>query len=181
MSETKFLTKRPFNQGAYDECDSKAKAKDTVVEIMKNFGYVIHGNVADENYKKYDLNFYNEKLHRFIAIENEVRRDFDAIRDRFDTVHIPVRKSNTQMDRYFVWNRNVNQVIVIERETFLKYKANLVDVDCDTEVLNGENIAYKEKFIDVPKHECKFYYLLKDYKLSDRVVNHEISGFLNYV
>ena len=109
-----------------------------------------------------------------------VRRDFDAIRDRFDTVHIPVRKSNTQMDCYFVWNRNVNQVIVIDRITFLKYVKNLVDVDCDSEVFNGDKIAYQEKFIDVPKHECKFYFLVGDYKLSDRVVSHEISGFLNY-
>lgn len=178
MSETKFLTKRPFNQGAYDECDSNAK--NTVVEIMKRLGYSVHGNLKEENYKKYDLNFFNESTQKFFAVENEVRRDFDAIRDRFDTVHIPVRKSNTQMDCYFVWNRNVNQVIVIDRITFLKYVKNLVDVDCDSEVLNGDKIAYQEKFIDVPKHECKFYFLVGDYKLSDRVVSHEISGFLNY-
>jgi hypothetical protein len=178
MSETKFLTKRPFNQGAYNETDSKAKT--VVIEIMKRLGYVVHGNPDQENYKKYDLNFYNKTTHKFLAVENEVRRDFELIRDRWDTVHIPVRKSNTQMDCYFVWNENVDQAILIDRSTFMKYVKNLVDIDCDTEVLDGDRIAYKEKFIDVPKSECKFYYLTGDYKLNDRVVNPLIYGFLNY-
>jgi hypothetical protein len=178
MSEVKQIDKRPFNQDAYNETDSKAKT--VVIEIMKNLGYVVHGNPNEENYKKYDLNFHNPTTQKFFAVENEVRRDFDLIRDRWDTVHIPVRKSKSQMDCYFVWNKNVDQVIVIDRITFLKYVGNLVDIDCDSEVLNGDRIAYKEKFIDIPKSETKFYYLTQGYKLKDNIENYELSGFLNY-
>jgi hypothetical protein len=178
MSEVKHLDKRPHNKDAYNEYDSKAKT--VLIEIMKNLGYCVHGDPNEENYKKYDLNFYNPTTQKFFAVENEVREKFDLIRDRWDTVHIPVRKSTTQMDSYFVWNRNLNQIIVISRPIFLKYIGNLVDVDCDSEVLNGDRIAYKEKFIDIPKSETKFYYVTQGFKLNDGIPNPELFGFANY-
>lgn len=178
MSETKFLNKRPFNEGVYNETDPKAKK--VVIEIMKNLGYVVHGNPDVENYKKYDLQFFNPTTQKYFAVENEIRKDFDLIRDRWDTVHIPIRKSNTQMDCYFVWNQNCDQVIAIDRIVFLKYRSNLADVECDTEILNGDRIAYKEKFIDIPKSETKFYYLTQGFKLNDSIENYNLCGFFNY-
>jgi hypothetical protein len=169
MDEIKMLDKRPFNRGAYNETDSKAKNK--IIEIMKRLDYFVCGDPEEENFKKYDLKFYNKNLNKFLSIENEVRRDFETIRDKWDTVHIPIRKQNTRMSFYFVWNSEVNQAIVISREVFLKHRSkSIIDVDCDTEYLKGERIGYSEKFIDIPKNECKLYFVGQNYRMIEGIM-----------
>lgn len=177
MSEVKYLEKRPHNKAAYNDYDQKAK--NLVVNIMQELGYVLHGSVFDESYKKYDLNFKHKESNKFIAIENEVREKFDLIRDVWDTIHIPARKSETQMDRYFVWCRNLNEVIVIDRTTFLKSKENIVDIVCRGELVDGQKAVYIEPFINIPKKECKYYTVNKQFKLIE-IVNPMLCGFLNY-
>jgi hypothetical protein len=177
MNDVIFIENRPHNKTAYNRYDKKAKI--IVVKIMAALRYVPHGNINDENYKKYDLNFRHEISDRFIAIENEVREKFDKIRDTYETIHIPIRKSNTQMDRYFVWNRKFDQVIIIDRITFLKYKHTLTKELCNSELDDGQKVQYFEKFIDVPKNECKYYRLIGD-RLNDNFEDSSISGFLNY-
>lgn len=143
---------RPFNRAAYNAHDMRNKNK--LIEIMAKKGYSIVGDVNEENYKKYDLLFRHNVSYLEISFENETREVFDKIKNVFSTIHIPIRKQNTQADYYVVWNPSMTEMILIDRDTIMEYREAPVEVNCKESHVNYE---YTEKFIDVPKSKATFF------------------------
>jgi hypothetical protein len=144
--------KRPFNQAAYDAHDKRNKEE--LLFIMEKRGYEIVGDINEENYKKYDLKFKHKESGAEISFENETRDVFDKIKNIFKTIHIPIRKKNTQADFYIVWNNSMTEMFLIPREIIEKCKSDIVDVKCKEGHVNYE---YEEKFIDIPKNLVTLY------------------------
>jgi hypothetical protein len=153
--------KRPFNKQAYDACDSKAKLAS--ISLMKNLGYEPVGDITEEHYKKFDLVFQNASGHQ-LRIENEVRPKFYAIKLTYPTIHIPLRKVNSQCDYYFFWHQKFNAVGILSMEDIRKHKDNIVPVLCQNEVGHKETEPYFEDFIDVPKELAQFFELSENNK-----------------
>jgi len=145
------MTKRPFNQAAYNAHDKSNKMK--LIALMERKNYALVGNADEENYKKYDLKFTNSD-GKELSFENETRKVFDTIKNVYKTIHIPIRKKNTQADFYIVWNPSMTEMILIDRETIARHSSAPVEVECKEGHVNFE---YKEEFIDVPKSEATFY------------------------
>lgn len=145
--------KRPFNQSAYDAHDKKNKEE--LCKIMTDKGYELVGDIEKENFKKYDLKFKHQKTGVELSFENETRDVFDRIKNVFKTIHIPIRKKNTQADFYIVWNPSMTEMFLIEKEVIEKYKSEIVNVRCKEGHVNYE---YEENFIDIPKKMVSLYY-----------------------
>ncbi len=145
-------TKRSFNKEAYDTMDKPCR--EALVKMMEPKGYQLVGDIDKEEYKKYDLMF--EKNGENISFENEMRKPFDAIKKRFKTIHIPIRKANNQSDWYVVWNIGCTECAMIETEKIRNFaKSDIVNIHCN----EGTHFNYKENFIDIPKKEWTFYKL----------------------
>jgi hypothetical protein len=56
-------------------------------------------------------------------------------------------------------------------EEYLKYKDNIINVPCNEYIYEGK-FRYDEDFIDIPKCETKFFYLVQNYKLSDSIIDY---------
>jgi hypothetical protein len=147
--------KRPFNQELYDMFDySNKKMLKDLIESTTNYR-VVEG-MDNELYKKGDLVFSNGK--KTIIFENETRGRFDEIVEKWDSIHIPLRKQKTPADFYIVWKPDFLQFILIDKKTLNKYRNNIVhDIKCAS--------GYVEDFIDVDKSETTWYCIGKDYKL----------------
>lgn len=144
--------KRPFNQAAYDAHDKRNKEE--LLAIMGRRGYEIVGNIEEEHYKKYDLKFRHTETGKEISFENETREVFDKIKNVFNTIHIPIRKKNTQANFYIVWNTAMTEMFLIPQQVIEKCKADIVDVKCKEGHINYE---YEEKFLDIPKKFVDLY------------------------
>jgi hypothetical protein len=144
--------KRPFNQAAYDAHDKRNKTE--ILNIMERKGYDLVGDIDEENFKKYDLKFRHKETGKEISFENETRDVFDKIKTIFKTIHIPIRKKNTQADFYVVWNPGMTEMFLIPKEVIEKCKEEIVDVKCKEGHVNYE---YEEKFIDIPKKLVTLY------------------------
>jgi hypothetical protein len=149
MSETK----RPFNKAAYEAHDNRNKEE--LFKIMKRLGYELVGDIKEENFKKYDLKFKKIETGAELSFENETRDVFDKIKNIFKTIHIPIRKKNTQADFYIVWNPKMTELFLIPKDVIEKCKEEIVDVKCKEGHVNYE---YEEKFIDIPKNLVTLYY-----------------------
>jgi hypothetical protein len=145
---------RPFNEEAYKAFDKKNK--EILAQIMTKKGYVLVGDINKEYYKEYDLKFKLGDTE--LTFENETRVNFVRIRDEFSTIHIPIRKQNTQVDYYVVWKPELDEFFLIDKPTLDKYRTNTVSLLC-----NEYNKAahYQDSFIDVPKNEAVLYRKVK--------------------
>ena len=93
---------------------------------------------------------YNDEKDKYIRIENESREDFDKIKNRFSTIHIPIRKKDTKANFYFVWKPNQTECMIIDIDECREFNIfnNIQSVVCSKD----RNLsAYEEDFIDVPK------------------------------
>jgi hypothetical protein len=144
--------KRPFNQAAYDAHDKRNKNE--LLKIMESKGYELVGDIETEHFKKYDLKFRHKETNKEISFENETRDIFDKIKTVFKTIHIPIRKKNTQANFYVVWNPSMTEMFLIPSEIIEKCKEEIVDVKCKEGHVNYE---YEEKFIDIPKNLVTLY------------------------
>ncbi len=150
-------TKRPFNKAAYDAHDKRNKEE--LLKIMVRRGYEIVGDIGAENFKKYDLKFKHKETGKEISFENETRDVFDKIKNIFKTIHIPIRKKDTQADFYVVWNTSMTEMFLIPKDIIEKCKEEIVDVKCKEGHVNYE---YEEKFIDIPKSLVDLYFKQED-------------------
>jgi formyltetrahydrofolate hydrolase len=154
------MNKRPFNKEAYLKYDLPAKKR--LVEIIeKTSDYKLNCNLDIEMYKGGDVKF--KKDNKTVLFENEVRKEFDTIVQKYSTIHIPIRKQNTPANFYVVWRRDLNQFILINEKTLNKYRNTIVPVVCNHE--DNQDGAYEEDFIDIPKNETQWYVIGKELKL----------------
>lgn len=142
--------KRQFNKKAYDAFDSKNKKE--ILSIMSKKGYTLVGKLEEEHYKKYDIKF--TKNGKEVSFENETRINFATIRDVYPTIHIPIRKQNTQCDFYIVWKLEMDEFFLISKNVIDKYKTETVDIVCNAD---HEEYCYEEAFIDIPKEKAELY------------------------
>lgn len=145
------MGKRPFNKDAYNATDSKCKI--AAVEMMKGKGFEPIVDINIENYQKWDLKFYNQQQDKTLIIENEMRENFDVIKKKFSTVHIPIRKRLSPADYYIVWHSNLQEFILIENK--LLTSSPIVSVKCKEWGRPEE--SYTEDMVDVPKKSVSFY------------------------
>ena len=144
---------REFNKIAYDQFDMSCKI--ATIKLMESRGYTLIGDINTEHYKKYDVAFKN-KSGNIIKIENEYRGPFDKIKKYYSTIHIPIRKKNTECDYYFIWGNDYKDLAIIDKETIKKYNNTIINQVC----ANGKPYQFTEDFIDIPKKEVKFYTFL---------------------
>ena len=156
------MSRRQFNQKAYNVCDNPAKVR--LVELIeKTSDYRLVGDLSVERYKAGDVLFKNGS--KTVLFENEVRQNFDTIVQKYSTVHIPIRKQNTPVDFYLVWRKDFWQFILIDKKTLKKHKNNIIrDVECNNEM--SEEVSYTEDFIDIPKEETQWYIIGPNFKLT---------------
>lgn len=142
---------RPFNKKAYDSFDLKNKKE--LVNMMLAKGYSLVGAIETEHFKKYDIKFTKDGGE--ISFENETRMNFVTIRDVYSTIHIPIRKENTQADYYIVWKPELDEFFMIDKKTIEKYKKKVVTILCNESHVGD---SYIDSFIDIPKIEAVLYY-----------------------
>jgi hypothetical protein len=141
---------RPFNKKAYDAFDMKNKKE--LVDIMTKKGYELIGDINKEHFKKYDVRF--KKGDKFISFENETRVNFIRIRDEFKTIHIPIRKQNTQASFYIVWKPELDEFFLIDEQTITEHKNETITLICNE---FDEDNRYEDSFIDIPKDKAVLY------------------------
>jgi hypothetical protein len=144
------MSNRKFNQKSYDAYDSKCKK--AAIDLMKRKGFHLVGDINTEHYKKYDVAFINE-LGQVLKIENEFRGPFDKIKNSYPSIHIPIRKKDTECDFYFIWGNDYKDLAIIKKETIKKYNNTIVNNVC----AKGKPHQFTEDFIDIPKKEVQFY------------------------
>ena len=142
--------KRPFNLKAYNAFDLKNKQE--LVSIMTKKGYTLVGELNKEHYKKFDLKFIKED--KKVSFENETRVNFVTIRDVYKTIHIPIRKKDTQADFYIVWKPELDEFFLISKDVINKNKEKMVTLVCNE---FEEDEVYEDTFIDIPKDEAVLY------------------------
>mgnify|MGYP003350713030 CR=1 FL=1 len=142
---------RPFNKKAYDSFDSKNKKE--LVNMMTAKGYALVGSIETEHFKKYDVKFTKDGQE--ISFENETRLNFVTIRDVYETIHIPIRKENTQADYYIVWKPELDEFFMIDKAVIEKYKKEVVTILCNESHVDD---SYIDSFIDIPKKEAVLYH-----------------------
>jgi hypothetical protein len=142
--------KRPFNLKAYNAFDLKNKQE--LVSIMTKKGYTLVGELNKEHYKKFDLKFIKEDKE--VSFENETRVNFVTIRDVYKTIHIPIRKKDTQADFYIVWKPELDEFFLISKDVINKNKEKMVTLVCNE---FEEDEVYEDTFIDIPKDEAVLY------------------------
>lgn len=155
---------RPFNQKAYDAFDFKNKVE--LTKLMLKKGYQLVGDIHTENYKKYDVKFIKDNIE--ISFENETRLNFIRIKNEFTTIHIPVRKKDTQADFYIVWKPELDEFFLIDKKTINEYKKNVVSLVCNE---YDEDNSYLDSFIDIPKTKANLFK-----KVNNNWVKYESSG-----
>lgn len=149
--------KRPFNQELYDMFDNPNKMR--LKELMeKTTNYKVVEGLKTELYKKGDLVFSNGKKR--IIFENETRGVFETIVEKYDTIHIPLRKQNTPADFYIVWKPDLMQFILINKKTLNKYRNR---IEYDVNLVSG----YTEDFIDIQKSDTTWYCIGENFKLQE--------------
>lgn len=141
---------RPFNQKAYNAFDLKNKKE--ILSIMTKKGYTLVGDLDEEHYKKYDIKF--EKDGEEISFENETRMNFTTIRDVYSTIHIPIRKQNTQADYYIVWKPELDEFFLISKDIINEHKKEVVTLICNE---FEEDKSYQDSFMDIPKVKAVLY------------------------
>jgi hypothetical protein len=141
---------RPFNQKAYDAFDFKNKTE--IVSIMSKKGYTLVGKIKEEHYKKYDVKFIKDGKE--LSFENETRINFQKIKDVFLTIHIPIRKQNTQADYYIVWKPEMDEFFLISKDVINEHKKETVTLICNE---YDEDNSYEDSFIDIPKDKADLY------------------------
>lgn len=141
---------RPFNKKAYDAFDFKNKKE--LVEIMTKKGYTLIGDLNKEHFKKYDVIF--SKNNKNISFENETRINFEKIRDVYPTIHIPIRKQNSQADYYIVWKSSLDEFFLIDKKTIEEHKEKTVTLVCNE---YDEDNRYEDTFIDISKDKAVLY------------------------
>ena len=144
------MEKRPFNLKAYNAFDLKNKQE--LVSIMTKKGYTLVGELNKEHYKKFDLKFIKEDKE--VSFENETRVNFVTIRDVYKTIHIPIRKKDTQADFYIVWKPELDEFFLISKDVINKNKEKMVTLVCNE---FEEDEVYEDTFIDIPKDEAVLY------------------------
>ena len=142
--------KRKFNKAAYKATDKACK--DATINVMKAQGYDFHSDPNVETFKKYDLEFYNSNTGKSIKIENEMRENYNLLKAKYSSIHIPIRKKNTEADYYLVWKSSLDEFALIEKK-FLT-SSPIVEVDCRA---RGQIPSYTERMIDVQKNDIIFY------------------------
>ena len=142
--------KRPFNQKAYDAFDLKNKKE--ILSIMADKGYTLVGNINEEHYKKYDVKFVKDGKE--VSFENETRMNFATIRDVYKTIHIPIRKQNTQADYYIVWKPELDEFFLISKETISEHRNETVTLLCNE---HDEEHRWEDSFMDIPKDKAVLY------------------------
>ena len=144
---------REFNQGAYDSCDSPCKQ--ALVSMMESRGYELIGDPDGEYYKNYDMLFVKQPTGERIAFENEMRENYDMIKNVYSSIHIPIRKKVSKSNYYVVWNYAMDEFALISMNTIRELASHhTVEIFCKAR--NGRP-AYSESFIDVPKEFVTFY------------------------
>lgn len=146
---------RPFNKDAYDAFDLKNKK--ALLEIMKKKGYELVGDINEEHYKKYDVKFSNGEKE--ISFENETRVNFDTIKNYYPTIHIPIRKKNTQCDYYLVWKTSMDEMFLITKEVIKECCEKVVELTCNE--FNSKE-QYVDSFIDIPKERATHFKKIKN-------------------
>ena len=141
---------RPFNQKAYDAFDFKNKVE--LVNLMAKKGYQLVGDILQENYKKYDVKFIKDNHE--LSFENETRVNFLKIKQFFPTIHIPIRKKDTQTDFYVVWKPELDEFYLITKEVINEHKKTIVSLVCNE---YDEENKYLDSFIDIPKEQAQLY------------------------
>ncbi len=144
---------RKFNKKVYDLFDKPCKI--ATVKIMNKKGYYLIDDIDTEHFKKFDLQFIND-YNKILKIENEYRGPFNKIKYIYNSVHIPVRKKNTECDFYFIWGNNYKDLAIIDRKTFIEFRDNIVTVTC----AKGKPYEFNEDFIDIPINKVKFFTFL---------------------
>ena len=162
LIRSNIMGKREFNQKAYDVCDNPAKVR--LVELIEaTSDYKLFGDLSVERYKAGDVLFKNGD--KTVLFENEVRQKFDTIVQKYNTVHIPIRKQNTPADFYLVWRKDFWQFILIDKKTLRKNKNNIIcNVKCNNE-MSGK-VSYIEDFMEIPKEETQWYLIGPNFKLT---------------
>lgn len=140
---------RKFNQNAYDKFDNKCKV--AAIDYLQKKGFYPISDLETEYYKKYDLEMVNAQ-GMTIKIENEFRGKFHEIKETFKSFHIPIRKKYTEADFYFIWGPEYDEIGIITKKVFIKYRDDVKSLVCQKDKPH----EWIEDFIDVPVNEIIF-------------------------
>lgn len=165
------MNTRSFNSVAYDSYDHINKTN--IVKILNQYGYTLISDINAELYKDCDLIMHNHHKNKTIKIENETRPDFDTIKTKYTTIHIPIRKINTNANLYIIWNIESSECMIFDIDELRKYDLmqNVVSVVCTHEANAG---VYEEYFIDIPKAFAYHFHVLSNFEIKATPRNHEL-------
>jgi hypothetical protein len=109
-----------------------------------------NGYQCDDNEDIYGVDLVVEGKGRKFNCEVEVKQTWHGLNFHYDTLHIPVRKAKflTDPTTFMVFNAGLHRVAVVGRKAVREAPK--------VEVPNRE-IAFGERFFDVPVSQAKFF------------------------
>lgn len=128
---------------AYDEI-----ARSTAKAFWASLGWEVSDN-PDE----YGVDLIAQKDGKQFYVEVEVKRGWHGAEFKYDTVHLPVRKSKflDRPTKFMVFNNSLTHAAVISRTAVEKAPVSVVP---------NRKIPIGERFYDVPVSDVTFVYTL---------------------
>lgn len=112
------------------------------------------GWTVEDNPNEYGVDLIAEKDGKRFYLEVEVKRGWHGKEFKYDTVHLPVRKSKF-LDRptqFMVFNNSLTHAAVISRKAVRNSPVSVVP---------NRKIPIGEKFFDVPVEDVTFVYTME--------------------
>ncbi len=148
-----------MNWSEYHKQDKPSK--NWFVEIVhKNSKFRVIEGLNEELYKGGDLIFQHN--NKKFSVELEVRDAFDDIVQKYQTIHISIRKKDTPADFYVVLKPDFQQFILIKNKIIKKHMNNVVNVLCNHE--KNSDGSYYEDFLDIKKENTQWYVVGPNHK-----------------
>lgn len=110
-------------------------------------------NITD-NPDEYGVDLIAEKAGKRFFVEVEVKKGWHGPEFKYDTVHLPVRKSKflDKPTKFMVFNNSLTHAAVISRKAIQNSPVSVVP---------NRKIPIGEKFFDVPVEDVTFVYTME--------------------
>ena len=136
-----------FSKSDHDKYDEVARSN------AKSF-WARQGWQVEDNPDQYGVDLIAEKDGKRFYLEVEVKRGWHGVDFKYDTIHLPVRKSKflDRPTRFMVFNNSLTHAAVISRKAVQNSPVSVVP---------NYKVPIGEKFFDVPVEDVTFVYTME--------------------
>ena len=146
LNNRRFAMHKHFSKSVHDKHD--AKAREAAKSFWGNRGWDIK-----DNPDTYGVDLIAEKGGKRVYVEVEVKNGWHGVDFKYDTVHLPLRKTKflDKPTKFMVFNASLTHAAIISRDAIRKAPVSVVP---------NKMVGAGEKFYDIPVENATFVYTL---------------------